>query len=421
MTTVYTPVRNVRISGSFLVITIAIVFLGSTPAALIAVATVVASTLRSRLEAHFVLNNLVTYAWFPLLTGVAFHETVAAQGVGETEPAFYLLVAGAFAVALAITFVLIAGYSSYVEGSRLATKARRALVPLLPSEAATVLLAVGIAWLYVRLGVVALLLTGAVLLAFQYLVRALVLSQQRGEELELRASQLAGFQVGLLSALIRTLDLRDRMTARHSAAVARYAREIAAEAGLPGDGQELAHTAGLLHDIGKFTFPDRLLNGTPHLDDGDWTLIHMHPQEGARIVSQVDGFQPVGEIILAHHERLDGGGYPRGLRGDEIPIIARIIAVADTYDVLTARDTYRKPVSSREAIEELRGVSGTQLDARLVAAFEAVLGRKDPAYREGADADFDAELALERRIQELITRPPSPSSAAEPTSSLAKT
>jgi putative nucleotidyltransferase with HDIG domain len=320
--------------------------------------------------------------------------------------------------------VLIAGYSSYLEGSRLATKARRALLPLLPSEAASALLAVGIVWLYVRLGLVALPLTGAVLLAFQYLVGALLLSQQRGEELELRARQLAGFQVGLLSALIRTLDLRDQMTARHSAAVARYAREIAAEAGLPPDEQELAHTAGILHDIGKFTFPDRLLSGNAHLDEDDWRLIRMHPHEGARIVSQVDGFQPVGEIIVAHHERLDGGGYPRGLRGEEIPMIARIIAVADVYDVLTARDTYRKRVSSQEAIAELRRLSGTQLDGRFVVAFEAVLTRKDRAYRHGEDVDFDAELALERLIQQLIAQQAGPERAAEPTSrakSLART
>src|SRR6185436_14958786 len=131
----------------------------------------------------------------------------------------------------------------------------------LPSELASALLTVAVALAYVELGIAAMALFAAVILVFQYLIGALLVSQQRADELELRANQLAGFQVALLSALLRTLDLRDRMTARHSAAVARYAREIAAAAGLSEEEQELAHTAGLLHDIGKFILPDRILKG----------------------------------------------------------------------------------------------------------------------------------------------------------------
>jgi HD-GYP domain-containing protein (c-di-GMP phosphodiesterase class II) len=118
----------------------------------------------------------------------------------------------------------------------------------------------------------------------------------------------------------------------------------------------------------------------------------------------VDGYQPVSEIILAHHERIDGLGYPRGLRGEEIPLVARIISVADTYDVMTARDSYREPVSSFEAIEELKRVSGTQLDGRFVDIFIQILADKDIAYRHGEDADFDRELALDTRVHEQVTR-----------------
>ena len=160
----------------------------------------------------------------------------------------------------------------------------------------------------------------AVVLVFQYLVGALLVSQDRAEELERRAQQLAGFQVALLSALLRTLDLRDRMTARHSAAVARYSREIAAQAGLSEEEQHLVHSAGLLHDIGKFVLPDSILkSGRRRLTDAEWGEIKKHPYEGARIVSQIDGYQPIGEIILAHHERIDGKGYPRGLDGRRDP------------------------------------------------------------------------------------------------------
>ena len=189
------------------------------------------------------------------------------------------------------------------------------------------------------------------------------------EQLTARTKQLASLQVGVLCALLRTLDLRDRMTARHCAAVARYAREIAIAAGFSKDEQDLVHTAGLLHDIGKFIFPDRILKGDTKLTDDDWKIIKMHPYQGARVVAQIEGYGPVSEIILAHHERIDGKGYPRGLRGNDIPALSRMISVADTYDVMTARDSYRKPISSFEAIQELRRVSGTQLDAEYVEIF----------------------------------------------------
>jgi HD-GYP domain-containing protein (c-di-GMP phosphodiesterase class II) len=110
----------------------------------------------------------------------------------------------------------------------------------------------------------------------------------------------------------------------------------------------------------------------------------------------------VGEIILAHHERIDGLGYPRGLEAQEIPELARIIAVADTYDVMTARDSYRNPVSSYDAISELRRVAGTQLDPKYVDLFVNVLADKDLAYRHGEDADFERELALDRRIHDYV-------------------
>jgi HD-GYP domain-containing protein (c-di-GMP phosphodiesterase class II) len=129
-------------------------------------------------------------------------------------------------------------------------------------------------------------------------------------------------------------------------------------------------------------------------------MIKMDPYQGARVVSQMEGYGPVSEIILAHHERIDGKGYPRGLRGSEIPALSRMISVADTYDVMTARDSYRTPISSFEAIQELRRVSGAQLDAEFVELFIRILAGKDVRFRHGEDADFDAELGLDKRIDE---------------------
>jgi putative nucleotidyltransferase with HDIG domain len=397
-----TAASRVKLSSSFLAIVIAIVFLGATPATLIALITILASWTRDRYPAPDLLINLLTYACFPLVTGIGFHELVAALGTDPLDPAYYLLILALFAFALAIDFLLIAGYSAYVEGSSFISKLRRAHMPVWSSEIASALLACGVAWMYMELGDPAVALFAVVLLTFQFLLGELLLSQQRGDELELRAKQLAGFQVALLSALLRTLDLRDRMTARHSAAVARYAREVAAEAGLSEEEQERAHTAGLLHDIGKFVLPDRILKGDAKLAEADWDQIRTHPYEGARIVSEIDGYQPIGELILAHHERVDGLGYPRGLSGDQIPLIARIIAVVDAYDVMTARETYRDPVDSFEAVAELKRMSGTQFDAEVVEAFVRVLDGKDLAYRHGEDADFEAELRLEGRISDYV-------------------
>jgi putative nucleotidyltransferase with HDIG domain len=409
---VQTAASGLKTSSSFLAIVAAIALFGATPGALIGVLTIFAGWVYSRYPAHDLLVNVVAYAWFPLIGGIAFHETLAAAGIGPADAAFYVLVFALFLVALGVNFALIAGYSCYLEGSRFVTKVRRGLGPVLPSEIASALLAVGIARAYVDVGLPALALFAVVLLTFQHLLGALLLSQQRGDELELRARQLAGFQVAVLSALLRTLDLRDKMTARHSAAVARYSREIAAAAGLSEREQELAHTAGLLHDIGKFVFSDRILKGDQQLSEDDWQEIRRHPYEGARIVSEIDGYQPVGEIILAHHERIDGLGYPRGIQGEDIPAIARIIAVADTYDVMTARDSYREPVDPFDAIEELQRVAGTQLDARFVDLFVGMLEQRRLTYRHGEDADFEAELALDRRTRDYVGVPEAPTTPA---------
>jgi putative nucleotidyltransferase with HDIG domain len=402
--TVIETKSRVKLSGSFLSIVLAMVLLGGPPAAAIGVTTIIVGTLVNQRNAfHFFLNNLVTYAVFPLVIGLGFHWVVTTGGIAQSAPAFYALVFGAFLLGLAINFTLIAGYACYLERSSFWRKVLTALVPLLPSELAAALMAVGVAYLYIQVGLTGIALFGVVLVTFQYLLGALLVSQERAEELEVRSKQLASFQVGVLSAMLRTLDLRDQMTARHSAAVARYSRAIAQRASFSRRDEELVHIAALLHDIGKFILPDRILKANVPLTDEDWMLIKRHPQQGARVVSSLDGYGPVAEIILAHHERIDGKGYPRGLAGNEIPELSRIISVADTYDVMTARDSYRTPMSSHDAIAELRRVAGKQLDARFVEIFIELLDGKDISFQHGEAADFEKELALESRIAETAS------------------
>lgn len=400
--TAVSTASKVKVSGSFLALVVAMVFLGGTPAALIGVTTILTGWLRWRDAWHYLLNNVLTYALFPLVGGIAFHQGVIALGLTSADPSFYICVFALFQLALALNFVMIASYGCYIERSSFSTKLR-VLPPVLPSEFASAMLAVAVAYIYAKIGISAIALFGVVLVTFQYLLGQLLLSQQRASELELRSKQLASFQVGMLSAMLRTLDLRDQMTARHSAAVARYSRAIAQRAGFSRREEELVHIAALLHDIGKFILPDRILKANVPLTDEDWMLIRRHPQQGARVVSSLDGYGPVAEVILAHHERIDGKGYPRGLAGDEIPELSRIISVADTYDVMTARDSYRTPMSSHDAIVELRRVAGKQLDARFVEVFIELLEGKDVSFAHGEAADFEKELALESRIAETAS------------------
>jgi putative nucleotidyltransferase with HDIG domain len=162
---------------------------------------------------------------------------------------------------------------------------------------------------------------------------------------------------------------------------------------------ELAHTAGLLHDIGRFALSDRVAERGRTLNEEDWMAIQQHPELGADMLRDLGMYGPVAEIILAHHERVDGRGYPRGLVEEEIPEIAKIISVAEVYDTLTAADTYRTQMSSFEALTELRRVAGSQVASAYVEVLAGLLGGEGIEYRHG-DADFDRELDMERRINQ---------------------
>ena len=164
--------------------------------------------------------------------------------------------------------------------------------------------------------------------------------------------------------------------------------------------QELAHTAGLLHDIGRFALSDRVMERGVVLTDEDWVSIRRHPELGAEMLRDIGVYGPLSEIIVAHHERPDGKGYPRQLTADEIPEIAKIIAVAEVYDTLTAPDTYRTQLSSFEALTELRRVAGRQLDETYVEMLAELLAGQGTDYRHAAEADYDEELAIERRMNE---------------------
>jgi putative nucleotidyltransferase with HDIG domain len=176
-------------------------------------------------------------------------------------------------------------------------------------------------------------------------------------------------------ALAETVDIRDQGSAVHSHAVGRYAEQIARELGLPVTASDRVRLAGILHDVGKVGVPASVLQKPGPLDEGEWELVRSHPELGARLIDD-PGLEDVREWVLAHQERPDGKGYPRGLRGDTIPLEARIIGVADAYESMTSERPYRSALSHAAAQTELAECSGTQFDQRIVQAFTRVLERE---------------------------------------------
>jgi putative nucleotidyltransferase with HDIG domain len=390
--------KRFKVSAEFLSLVLAMTLLGPAPAAAVGVLTLALSSITKRSPWQLWVANLSNYAFFPLVGGVIF-ELIGGPGLLKTDPAtYFVLVFAVFLVTNVINFLLVAVDFKVLEGASMIRSLREVYVPVLPVEVATGLLTAGIAFAYQGRHLAAIALVAFIGLVLQYLLKATLSSITRKEQLEGRTRELASLQVGLLGTVLQTLSLRDKMTARHSAAVARYSREIARELGLDERELDVVHTAALLHDIGKFIFPDSILFADTKLTDEQFEIVRRHPEQGARLVGRIDGYGPVAEIILAHHERIDGNGYPNRLVGDQIPLAARIISVADTYDVMTSRDSYRVPVSSREAIEELRRVSGKQLDGRVVETFVALLEKRSVTFRHADDADFERELNMERRI-----------------------
>jgi putative nucleotidyltransferase with HDIG domain len=169
--------------------------------------------------------------------------------------------------------------------------------------------------------------------------------------------------------IAKTLDAKDEYTAGHSLRVLDYALKIAEELNLSESDKEVLKQACLLHDIGKIGIPDGILNKSSPLTEKEKMYIINHPLLAKKILGTVSKFKPILDIVYAHHESVDGKGYPEGLDRDKIPLMARIIAVADTYDAMISERPYRRAKSKEEAIEELKNSRDTQLDGEIVNIF----------------------------------------------------
>ncbi len=180
------------------------------------------------------------------------------------------------------------------------------------------------------------------------------------------SAHVEGFS--MLDALVTAVDNKDRYTRRHSEDVMAHAARIAAALGLDGQARDAVAVAALLHDVGKIGVPDHILRKPGRLTDAEFAAVQQHPQMGAIIVGAVPGFESALDAVRHHHERWDGGGYPFGLRGGEIPPMARLMAVADAYSAMTMDRPYRRGMTDAEARAILEGGAGTQWDPECVQA-----------------------------------------------------
>jgi putative nucleotidyltransferase with HDIG domain len=395
---------TVDISAAFVCFMLAVAFLGPAPAFGMAVFAEVGTWCIQRYRPVALVINVAATAVPAMLGAIAFDGLVGSADDGSlTFIAALGLVATGFLVA---NFVVVSLLVSLRDGEPMAAAGR---VPrqLVPALALTVALSLAIAGVYARFGLAAGIFVVLSIVAFTYMSRLVVIARER-------TSQYASLSWGVLSALVRSLDRRDGRTARHSAAVAAFARDIAVQCGMSKRDAELAHTAGLLHDIGRFALPDRVMERQGALTEDDWEAIRRHPELGADLLQDLGVYGPVADIVRAHHERLDGRGYPDGLEGDGIPEIARIVAVAEVYDTLTAEDTYRDRMTSFQALTEMRRVAGRQLDGRHIEALAELLTGRGLEYRHADQADFDSELAIQRRIADALSPDPAAGEHVQP-------
>ena len=190
--------------------------------------------------------------------------------------------------------------------------------------------------------------------------------------------------VNTLEALASALDAKDRYTRGHSDRVAKYAVELARQLKTPEDQVEVIQHMALLHDIGKIGISDELLNRVGRLSDEEFDLIKLHPVIGANILRDLNYMGSYTEYVRYHHEKFDGSGYPDGLKGDDIPLGARIITLADSFDAMTTDRSYRKKMTVEEALDEVRRCAGSHFDPYLARAFLECWQEKAPVPQMAA-------------------------------------
>lgn len=324
------------------------------------------------------------------LTGAAAGLAAAAVHA-HTEPSFVAMLAAALAASVAhlVIDVAIAMGTLAIRGSGSPLSYPRTILPLFILSTALYVPVVGfLAYGYSRYSFAVVATFLLPVLALQRVAQLYQQQRQATGELQAANIRLEHANMSFAAALVATLDARDRYTAGHSTAVAIYSRDIAIRMGLSAEDQQSAHLAGLVHDIGKVGLPPGLLEKEGPLSLEERRVMQTHSEIGERILANVDDYAAIADIVRHHHERIDGNGYPDGVIGEDIPLIARIIGVADAYNAMTSDRPYREAMPSPVARLRLAQAVGSQFDVSVVAAFEAILATADEDYRMGRRVEF---------------------------------
>lgn len=374
------------------------------------VASVAADVMRHRLPWYRHAFNLGVLA----LTGAAAGWTFAALVPERERIGAGLIPAALFAAVLAYvtSAVLVAGTVAIVSRRPLWRVFREDLLWLLPHYLVLGLLGLALGVGYLSLGFFGLLVFLAPPLMMQFAIRQYVTNtertvaelRQKNAQLEsanqsiLRMTQrLQETYEGTLEALVSALDARDRETKGHSLRVMQCTMDIARALGIPEGSPEWndIQRGALLHDVGKIGVADSILHKPGPLTPEEWVEMKKHPRIGFEMLQEIPFLAGAARIIMAHHERFDGRGYPEGLAGDEIPLGARIFVIADTFDAMTSDRPYRRALPPEVARDEIVKNSGSQFDPRVVQAFLSVYPRwaKSKARDEAHEDEQERHVA----------------------------
>ncbi len=382
--------RNTELSISVLPTLVAAVLFGPLAAATVGAASMLGDPeLTSRRRDRAPRLKWATYTSTRFIGGAA--TGLAAQATLALVPSEFGGLIAATLVGAFVSEILEVAFgvlTAAVRGGSVSDTAR-AVTPLLvlvPPLYAPLVALLAFMYLEVSPWTLALFLVPA--MAAQRLYGLYQEERRLADDLSTANETLERANLQFAAALIATLDARDRYTAGHSAAVAIYSRDIAGRMGLPEDVQEHAYLCGLVHDIGKIGLAPGLLEKPGALTLEERRQMQEHSAIGERILAHVDEYSEIATVVRHHHERVDGQGYPDGRDSQNIPLVSRIIAVADAYNAMTSDRPYRDAMPSRVARLRLAQAVDSQFDTAVVAAFEAILAGAQEDYRLARRRDF---------------------------------
>jgi putative nucleotidyltransferase with HDIG domain len=391
--------KTLEVSVAFLPILFAAVVFGPLASMLVAAASMLPDLRPAPDTPSPYLKFAIYAASRSIIGGVAGGVAVLFSGGAESQTGSIVMATVASAVTASCMDLLFSSITVRLRGRGRVLDGARFLGPVLVSAVLLYTPVVALlAYAYQSVSHWVLPLFFAPALAAQLLFVLYQAQLRLTEDLTEVNERLERANLSFASALVATLDARDQYTAGHSAAVAIYSRDIARRMGLSEEDQELVHLCGLVHDIGKIGLSPGLLEKTGPLTLDERRQMQEHPAIGERILANVEDYSEIAAIVRHHHERVDGQGYPDGLGGDEIPLLSRILTVADAYDAMTSDRPYRDAMPSRVARLRLAQAVESQFDTSVVAAFEAILAGATEAYRSGARRGL---VSQEKRLRSV--------------------